>query len=486
MFRFNRFYLLGSLLFSFIIPAIPVNVSLLSASIVTYISSENLQAADVPKQLISSQNVTSISIWTILTGLYIFITTILLLRFIVNLVRLEIMRSVRPSIPGDGYKIVLIDEQVLPYSFHSAIFINSEEYNEGRIPAELLTHEISHVSQKHSADVIICELIKVFFWFNPMVFLYKSAIMLNHEYLADEAVTKQQNNSLSYINILLNIAFRNKNSYLASSFNYSFTKKRLLMMTINKFSKTVIFKKIAVIPLFLSLGFFVINAQEPGSTKSSAHIPIPPPPPPPPSIPLPPPPPPPDFLHFDTPTGKPGLVILDGVESDVDVSKVDLNKMEGVVVFKDEEAITKYGDKGKNGVVEFTTRKKDSEIPKDKVIYAEVRKTPPDKVNADAPYVEVEENPEFPGGEAAMSAWISKNLIYPPEAKNQKVEGSVRVKFLVDKMGKIGSVSILRSDNTLLNDEATRIISKMPDWKPGKQGGKIVPVYRMVLVNFKL
>jgi len=101
--------------------------------------------------------------------------------------------------------------------------------------------------------------------------------MLNHEYLADEAVTYSESNSKSYINILLNIAFRNNNSYLASSFNYSFTKKRLLMMTKNKFSKTATLKKIAVIPLFLALGLMVINAQD---TKPVTPNSPPPPPPP--------------------------------------------------------------------------------------------------------------------------------------------------------------------------------------------------------------
>jgi hypothetical protein len=155
--------------------------------------------------------------------------------------------------------------------------VNSVEYKEGRIPKELFSHEISHITQNHSLDIIFIELLKVFFWFNPLIYLFKKTIMLNHEYLADEAVTNSKNNSKSYINILLNIAFRNNNSYLASSFNYSFTKKRLLMITKNNFSKTAIFKKIAVIPLFLALGLLVINAQD--TKPVTTNVPPPPPPP---------------------------------------------------------------------------------------------------------------------------------------------------------------------------------------------------------------
>jgi hypothetical protein len=153
--------------------------------------------------------------------------------------------------------------------------VNSAEYKEGRIPKELFSHEITHINQRHSIDIIFVEILKVLFWFNPLIYLFKNAIRLNHEYLADDAVTKSETNHRTYLNIILSIAFRNNNSYLASSFNYSFTKKRLLMMTKNNFSRTAILKKIAVIPLFIALGLFAVNSQDtiPGNTSA-----LPPPP----------------------------------------------------------------------------------------------------------------------------------------------------------------------------------------------------------------
>jgi len=471
MHRFNRYYLIASLIFSFIIPTLTIPEFITSNPVTSLAGFSNLQDSYVHLQLLTPQEESQFNFERLISFLYFSISLLLLFRFIFNLLRLEISKKVNPSTEYAGHRIVLINDLVLPYSFLSTIYVNSAEYNEGRIPKELLSHEISHITQHHSIDIIFIELLKVFFWFNPFIYFFKKAIMLNHEYLADEAVTYSENNSKSYINILLNIAFRNNNSYLASSFNYSFTKKRLLMMTKNKFSKTAILKKIAVIPLFLVLSLLVINAQETKPPKSSGTTP----------------PPPPGFFDFKSQTGKPPLIYIDGVISSLDISKIDLGTMEGVTVFKDEMAVKKFGEKGKDGVIEFTSRKKDSEIPRDRTIYAEVRSTPLDPKDANKPFVMVEEMPKFmEGGDDAMRSWISHNLKYPQEAVKQKIQGNVTVKFYIDTKGKPQDIVVVKSDNPIFDAEAKRVIGSMPDWTPGRQGGKLVDVYKMTQISFKL
>ena len=278
MHKFNRFYLLTSVIFSFGIPLLTIPSFFPSTSVTKLVGISNFQDSYYQLQILTLQQGSQFNFEKQIPYLYFFISLIFLIRFTFNLIRLKISKSSNPSIEYEGHRIVLLNDQVLPYSFLSTIYVNSIEYKEGRIPKELFSHEISHISQLHSLDIIFIELLKVFFWFNPLIYIFKKAIMLNHEYLADEAVTYSENNPKSYINILLNIAFRNNNSYLASSFNYSFTKKRLLMMTKTKFSKTAIFKKIAVIPLFLVLGLFVINAQDTKPVTTNAPPPPPPPP----------------------------------------------------------------------------------------------------------------------------------------------------------------------------------------------------------------
>ena len=469
MHKYNRFYLIASLVFSFVVPllSLPATISYSPVNYIYNVSS--FQESNYQFQILATQQESLFNFKRLIICFYLIITIILSVRFIVNLIRLEIIKSKNPSTEYEGYKMVLINELVLPYSFLSTIYVNSEEYSIGRIPSELLSHEICHITQRHSLDVIFIELLWVFFWFNPLLIFFRREIMLNHEYLADEAVTELKNSSSSYIDILLNIAFRNNNSYLASSFNYSFTKKRLLMMTKNNFSKAAIIKKIAVIPLFIGLGLLVINAQESKTIKSTGTTP-----------------PPPGYFDFKSQTGKPPLIYIDGVISNVDISKIDLGTMESVVVYKDETAVKEFGDKGKDGVIEFKSRKKDSEIPKDKTIYAEVSSTPKGPVDVKPHFVEVEQMPEFPGGETAMTNWIYKRLKYPAEARDKKLEGSVRLRFYIDTKGKTQEIVVMKSDNPLFDNEAKRIISGMPEWKAGKQGGQLVEVYKLVTIDFKL
>ena len=282
MHKFNRFYLLASLIFSFVVPLLTFPDFVAAASISNSFGIADLQDSYYQLKTITLQQGNQFNFSRIIPSVYFSISFVLFIRFLINLIRLQISKSIHPAVISEGHKIVLINELVLPYSFLSTVYVNSVEYKAGRIPGELFSHEFTHIAQRHSLDIIFIELLKVFFWFNPFLFFYKKAIMLNHEYLADEAVTKSNKNFSAYSDIILNIIFRNNNSYLASSFNYSFTKKRLLMMTTNNLSKRAILKKIAVIPLFLAMGLLVINAQDTTRSVKAYMRPPPPPPPPPP------------------------------------------------------------------------------------------------------------------------------------------------------------------------------------------------------------
>ena len=204
------------------------------------------------------------------------------------------------------------------------------------------------------------------------------------------------------------------------------------------------------------------------------NISTPPPPPPPPPqdtinnvTPPPPPPPPP----FDMANGKKPLVVIDGVVSEKDeMSKIKPDDIKSMKVLKDEYAVKAYGEKGKNGVIEVTTFKPGEKRP---------------EANKDA-FVVVETLPEFKGGKEAMAAWIISNLKYPAEAVKNKITGKVLVNFLVTSSGKVKNVTVSKSVSPLLNAEAIRVISSMPDWKPGTQAGKSVNVQMQVPVEFKL
>lgn len=102
------------------------------------------------------------------------------------------------------------------------------------------------------------------------------------------------------------------------------------------------------------------------------------------------------------------------------------------------------------------------------------------------PFVNPEEMPSFPGGEVEMMKFIYSNIVYPSDAIANGIQGTVILRFVVSPTGEVTKIELLRSINPLLDNEAIRILSMMPSWRPGKQGGRPVPVYFTVPVTFKL
>jgi protein TonB len=98
----------------------------------------------------------------------------------------------------------------------------------------------------------------------------------------------------------------------------------------------------------------------------------------------------------------------------------------------------------------------------------------------------VEQNPEFPGGTAALMKYLNDNINYPPIASENGIKGKVTLKFVVDKTGAISQVEILKGVDPSLDKEATRVVKSMPKWIPGKQNGKAVNVWFTLPVTFTL
>jgi protein TonB len=99
-------------------------------------------------------------------------------------------------------------------------------------------------------------------------------------------------------------------------------------------------------------------------------------------------------------------------------------------------------------------------------------------------FVKVEEDPQFPGGDAALLKFIATNTVYPDEALTNNIEGRVILKFVVTPDGSVGKIEILKGVDPALDREASRVVSILPKFKPGKQGGTPVPVWYTVPVLF--
>ncbi|WP_299013009.1 M56 family metallopeptidase [uncultured Polaribacter sp.] len=262
MHNFNRFYLLIGVVFSFLAPLITFTTYVKAT---TYIQPEIVKTPFTEEFTPIIIEESTVDYSQILFGIYLTIVGVFLFRFGRNLFKIVKKIKTNKNVAHQKATLVLVDDNILPHSFWNYIFINKTAYESGKIEAELFTHELTHVTQKHTFDVLLIELLQAVFWINPLFIFLKKAIQLNHEFLADENVINQHKNTHQYQHLLLNKASWNNEYYLASNLNYSLTKKRLKMMTAQSSRTKVLFKKLAVIPLLIGFVFLFaerVEAQE--------------------------------------------------------------------------------------------------------------------------------------------------------------------------------------------------------------------------------
>lgn len=202
--------------------------------------SQSVETAIAPESAVSTQpKVTQttatetgwpVSTTGMLLAFYGLITLVLLIRFASGL--LEIRKKIKNGSQEEAgpATLVLLDEPITPQSFFQFIFLGKESFKSGEIEREILEHELTHVRQFHSLDVLFIELLKVIFWFNPFMYLYKHAIQLNHEFIADESVLSETSSVSDYQNMLIRACGGNKPMKTTSSISFSLTKKRMRMM----------------------------------------------------------------------------------------------------------------------------------------------------------------------------------------------------------------------------------------------------------------
>ena len=255
MYRFNRFYLLFGLIFPFFVAFITIKVvaPIMPVQETMVLANNSLPASHTTPIYTPTETFNYLPY--LLLAFYFIVSGFLFYRFIRNLTRLISKIKGQRSIVHSGARLILTNDNAIPHSFLNYIFVNSDKYEKGIIEKEVLQHELTHVKQMHSLDIILVELMIAFAWFNPLLYFFRRSILLNHEFLADQSVVETFNDTESYQLLLFKKANRKNNLILSSSFNYLITKKRLIMMTRKTSQKVAIIKQVAIIPLIATIGF---------------------------------------------------------------------------------------------------------------------------------------------------------------------------------------------------------------------------------------
>ncbi len=267
-FVFNRFYLMATVLLSIALPLSNLTIHIpdfknlisLKESVPiaesTMVYTTNTIASIQPEEAAKGINYMFYAIVA-----YLLISLVFLIRFMINVTRIMMQKSKGRKLDYKRSTLVLAISKIAPYSFLKYIFLNEDDYESGLISEEIIIHEKAHCDQLHTVDVLFIETIKILFWWNPMVWLYKKSMQLNHEYLADQFAL-QQVNTTDYQRAIIS-ALENSNSVaLGSHFNYYSIKNRFKMMTTQKMkTNQKLSKAFMFLPVLVILFAFSVNIE---------------------------------------------------------------------------------------------------------------------------------------------------------------------------------------------------------------------------------
>ena len=404
--RFNRVALLGILLLSQLIPFCEITVPKESEVQQTLLTIEQiLTLADHVPQTEVQALPSSIPLWLpVLLCIYLLGILFFLGRNLYSLSHmLRLLHGGRQEKLEKGITLIIHDKNIAPFSWMKYVVISEKDLQENS--KEILIHEMAHVHNRHSIDLLISDICIIFQWFNPTSWLLKQELQNIHEYEADETVIRQGVNAKQYQLLLIKKAVGTRLYSMANSFNHSKLKKRITMMLKEKSSPWARMKYLYVLPVAaITLTAFarpeisnelneistikvnditsildakgvnnsltaVDTAQKIAITESTFR-----------SIQTE------DSVqrktqHFSLTREKvkatsfpltigqitfqdsctstipeiPVLFIVNGKEVSVDsVKMLDPNKIETITILRDKYAITQYGEKGKDGVVSIT------------------------------------------------------------------------------------------------------------------------------------
>nr|WP_294950521.1 M56 family metallopeptidase [uncultured Mucilaginibacter sp.] len=247
----GRAYLLFSCLASFILPVTQLSVlkpvEQLTLQPVVYTQPANY--APLPEVTIVEPE-KHITMNDVLLYAYVAGAIITLSILAYRLYRLSLLTRKSKALYGNKYKLIQLNGDNTAFSFFNYLFIGTEVPQADTI----IAHELVHIRQKHSADIIFVELLKVVSWFSPFIYLLQRSLRSIHEYIADEQTAAQERDALTYSSFLLNNAYGIQGSPIAHSFfNYNLLKKRIIMLNQKRSGRLARLKYLAAVPLCVGM-----------------------------------------------------------------------------------------------------------------------------------------------------------------------------------------------------------------------------------------
>ena len=270
-FSYNRWYLLLTPVLALILPLlkieslgslVPAEGFMMLPNVYLNDSMVSQVSAETTIQIFSENNWW----WTIYAGGILGCLVV----FIKKYQALNKMFQFQVVFNDESVRIIRVPNSNIACTYFNTVFLGDQL--SGTEEQQIMSHEMVHVKQNHSADLLFFEMLKIFLWFNPLVYIYQSRLSVLHEFMADAGALKTSKKQ-SYYQQLLNTAFNTKNiSFINQFYNQSLIKKRIVMLQKSR-SKTIAkFKYLILVPLMLVMLIYVSCTQDNPLPPSSPNV----------------------------------------------------------------------------------------------------------------------------------------------------------------------------------------------------------------------
>lgn len=464
-FHFVRMYLLFSLLSSLLFPFI--NLSTAGNASVLPTVSDAIPTYWLPEIIVGNEfvkNDESISIWQIVLLVYATGILSLFLRLLIQLNRLtSYLRKSKVRVLQDTHVLEVADDKPT-FSFFQYIVIGQAHLLSEDDKQKIVAHERVHVIRYHSLDILLINVMNILFWFNPIIYLYKKALVQVHEFEADSrAVTNHDVDQ--YCSLLAKVALHSAEFPIANHFTNSLTIKRITMLrhvkhTLANWKKAMLLSVGVLTFLLIACEDQMITDIQTVAKQSSVVT---------------------DYpaevqkvisdIKAKNPTAEVQVVgVMKGDKTALEnLNKtIKANEIRTMHVVKPEQ-------KTKADYDNYIIIEKGASLNQVSSITA-----------TDGEVFTIVEETALPvGGMTALYELLGKNLQYPVQAIQTGTEGKVFVQFTVNENGALSDFTVLKGIGNGCDEEAVRALSLSPNWVPGKQRG-IAVKQRMVLpITFK-
>ena len=457
-FRRKRLYLLGSTLFALILPLLHLDIFKDQGEAI-----RDIQTMVLPEivigggELQEAETVTRSFSWVSMLYWSGVIVLGLWLLFQIGQVIWFFSANVNRLERKDRHIIIRTNGTLPTFSFFNLLFFDNSVRLSSEEEQRVIAHELAHIKQYHSLDILFLESVKIIFWFNPVSWYNRKEIQELHEYLADDVLLREID-AEEYSDLLARMALNKAHLSIGHHFNKSKTLKRINMMKTTK-TKIRNWKWASLLPfvLILLIAFScndeAMNDLQKVANESAMAIEIP------------------ENIQAELVRLRkenPGAE-FEYLETSADnedelarLKSIDPKTIALVDVNKEENRIGMIVRK--NGIMERVQ----GEVSQDEV------------------FMVVEETATPAGGYETFYKYIAENLKYPEEAKSRGIEGKVYIQMVIGTDGSIEEAVAVKGIGGGCDEEALRVIRNAPAWNPAMQRGKKVKQKIVLPIVFAL